>query len=94
MLIAERRWLPAATGRVLRLLFATGVATMAAEVIWMRLYTYFVGPFVYSFAKILAAYLLATFCGSQIYRFWSRHICGRKAGCCGSRWLSSGCCLC
>jgi spermidine synthase len=57
---------------ILLLLFATGVATMAAEVIWLRLYTYFVGPFVYSFAEILAAYLLATFCGSQIYRFWSR----------------------
>ncbi len=57
---------------VLLLLFATGVATMAAEVIWIRLYTYFVGPFVYSFAEILAAYLLATFCGSQVYRFWSR----------------------
>ena len=46
---------------------------MAAELIWTRLYTYFVGPFVYSFAEILAAYLLATFCGSQLYRFWSRH---------------------
>ncbi len=57
---------------ILLLLFATGVATMAAEVIWLRLYTYFVGPFVYSFAEILAAYLLATFCGSQVYRFWSR----------------------
>ena len=45
---------------------------MAAEVVWIRLYTYFVGPFVYSFAKILASYLLATFCGSQVYRFWSR----------------------
>jgi spermidine synthase len=57
---------------VLLLLFTTGVATMAAEVVWIRLYTYFVGPFVYSFAKILAAYLLATFCGSQVYRLWSR----------------------
>jgi spermidine synthase len=54
------------------LLFTTGVATMAAEVIWIRLFTYFVGPFVYSFAEILAAYLLATFLGSQAYRFWSR----------------------
>jgi spermidine synthase/MFS family permease len=69
----SRAPLVTSSGRsVLRLLFATGVATMAAEVIWLRLYTYFVGPFVYSFAEILAAYLLATFCGSQIYRFWSR----------------------
>lgn len=57
---------------VLLLLFTTGLATMATEVVWTRLYTYFVGPFVYSFAEILAAYLLATFCGSQVYRFWSR----------------------
>lgn len=57
---------------ILLLLFTTGLATMAAEVIWIRIYTYFVGPFVYSFAEILAAYLLATFCGSQIYRLWSK----------------------
>ena len=57
---------------ILLLLFTTGLATMAAEVVWIRLFTYFVGPFVYSFAEILAAYLLATFLGSQAYRFWSR----------------------
>ena len=57
---------------ILLLLFTTGLATMAAEVVWIRLFTYFVGPFVYSFAEILAAYLLATFLGSQVYRFWSR----------------------
>lgn len=62
----------------LLLLFGSGIATMAAEVIWLRLYTYFVGPFVYSFAEILAAYLLATFCGSQIYRFWSRRTSGQE----------------
>jgi len=56
----------------LLLLFATGVATMGVEVIWIRLFTPYVGPLVYSFAKILAAYLLATFGGSQVYRFWSR----------------------
>ena len=57
---------------ILLLLFTTGLATMAAEVVWIRLFTYFVGPFVYSFAEILAAYLLATFIGSQLYRYWSR----------------------
>jgi spermidine synthase len=57
---------------ILLLLFTTGLATMAAEVVWIRLFTYFVGPFVYSFAGILAAYLAATFCGSQLYRLWSR----------------------
>ena len=58
---------------MLLLLFTTGLATMAAEVIWIRLYTYFVGPFVYSFAEILAAYLLATFLGSRVYRSWSQN---------------------
>lgn len=57
---------------ILVLLFTTGLATMGMEVIWIRLYTYFVGPVVYSFAKILASYLLATFLGSQVYRMWSR----------------------
>src|SRR6516164_5196823 len=56
------------------LLFATGLVTMGMEVIWIRLFTPYVGPLVYSFAQILATYLLATFFGSQIYRFWShRH---------------------
>jgi spermidine synthase len=64
---------------VLLLLFTTGLATMAAEVVWIRLYTYFVGPFVYSFAEILAAYLLATFCGSQVYRYWSRRVASRES---------------
>jgi spermidine synthase len=58
---------------ILLLLFATGLATMGMEVIWIRLFTPYVGPVVYAFAKILAAYLLATFAGSQVYRFWSRH---------------------
>ena len=54
------------------LLFMTGLTTMAMELIWIRLYTFFVGPLVYSFAKILAIYLAATFAGSSIYRVWSR----------------------
>ncbi len=45
---------------------------MGMEVIWIRLYTIFIGPVVYSFAAILAAYLGATFIGSKIYRVWSR----------------------
>ena len=57
---------------VLLLLFATGLATMGVELIWIRLFTPYVGPLVYSFAKILASYLLATFAGSQVYRFWSQ----------------------
>jgi spermidine synthase len=54
------------------LLFTTGVVTMGMEVIWIRLFTPYVGPVVYSFATILAVYLLATFVGSQVYRLWMR----------------------
>jgi len=57
---------------ILVLLFTTGVATMGMELIWIRLFTPYIGPVVYSFATILAAYLLATFTGSQVYRLWMR----------------------
>jgi len=56
----------------LLLLFTTGLTTMGMEVIWIRLYTFFIGPLVYSFAEILATYLAATFLGSKLYRAWSR----------------------
>ena len=74
---AESRTVTAPVGRfadrsALLLLFTTGLTTMGMEVVWIRLYTYFIGPVVYSFALILAAYLAATFLGSTIYRFWSR----------------------
>jgi spermidine synthase len=55
----------------LLLLFLTGLTTMGTEVIWIRLFTPYVGPVVYAFATILAAYLVATFLGSRIYREWS-----------------------
>ena len=55
------------------LLFTTGLATMGMELIWIRVFTPYVGPVVYSFGMILVAYLLATFAGSQIYRYWSRN---------------------
>jgi spermidine synthase len=54
------------------LLFATGLTSMGLEVVWTRLYTIFVGTFVYSFATILGVYLAATFIGSTLYRIWSR----------------------
>jgi len=57
---------------ILLLLFATGLITMGMELIWIRLFTPYIGPVVYSFGMILVAYLLATFVGSQIYRVWSR----------------------
>jgi spermidine synthase len=53
------------------LLFLTGLTTMGMEVIWIRLFTPYVGPVVYAFATILAAYLVATFLGSRTYREWS-----------------------
>jgi spermidine synthase len=58
---------------VLVLLFTTGLATMGMELIWIRLYTPYVGPVVYSFGMILVAYLSATFMGSRFYRKWSRN---------------------
>lgn len=49
-------------------LFLTGCGTMAMEVVWMRLYTPFVWTYVYSFAEILATYLVATALGTWAYR--------------------------
>jgi spermidine synthase len=57
---------------LLVLLFATGLATMAMELVWIRIFTPYIGPVVYSFGLILMAYLMATFAGSRIYRYWSR----------------------
>lgn len=57
---------------LLLLLFTTGLTTMGMEVIWIRLFAAYIGPVVYAFATILAAYLGATFLGSQVYRRWSR----------------------
>jgi spermidine synthase len=57
---------------ILALLFGTGFVSMALEVVWIRLYTPFLGTVVYAFAQILACYLAATFLGSTIYRNWVR----------------------
>jgi len=54
------------------LLFTTGLTTMGMEVVWIRIFTPYIGPLVYSFAVILGTYLVATFAGSQTYRYWSR----------------------
>jgi spermidine synthase len=54
------------------LLFLTGCTTMGMEVVWIRLFTPYIGPLVYSFAAILACYLLATSLGSLWYRSESR----------------------
>jgi spermidine synthase len=54
--------------RLLWLLLGTGLTSMGAEVIWIRLYTPSVGTVVYAFAAILAMYLAATYLGSWFYR--------------------------
>lgn len=52
----------------LSLLFATGLTSMGMEVVWIRLFTPYLGTEVYSFAIILAAYLASTAVGSFWYR--------------------------
>ena len=41
------------------LLFGTGLTSMGVEVVWVRLYTPFLGTLVYAFAAILGLYLVA-----------------------------------
>jgi spermidine synthase len=55
-------------GRLMWLLFGTGLTSMGAEVVWTRLYTPSMGTLVYAFAAILALYLLGTYAGSWYYR--------------------------
>jgi spermidine synthase len=59
------------SGRILALLFLSGLTCMAMEVVWVRSYTPYYGTVVYTFASILGVYLLATFIGSVVYRRWS-----------------------
>ncbi|HEY1660117.1 MAG TPA: hypothetical protein VGG14_17330 [Candidatus Sulfotelmatobacter sp.] len=54
--------------RLLWLLFGTGLTSMGAEVVWVRIYTPSLGTVVYAFAAILAIYLASTYLGSAIYR--------------------------
>ena len=61
-----------ADGMELPLLFASGLSSLAMEVVWTRQFVPFLGPVVYSFATILAVYLAATAAGSRVYRAWAR----------------------
>ena len=54
--------------RILMLLFTTGFTSMGMEVVWIRQFTPYLGTMVYSFAVILAIYLIFTFLGSRVYR--------------------------
>ncbi len=53
------------------LLFTTGLSSMGMEVVWARLFTPVLSTFVYAFAQLLFAYLVATAAGSWLYR---RHL--------------------
>jgi spermidine synthase len=55
------------------LLFGTGLTTMGVEVVWVRLFTAFLGTVVYAFAAILGTYLAATYVGSKTYRSRKTH---------------------
>jgi spermidine synthase len=54
--------------KMLWLLFGTGLTSMGAEVVWVRIYTPSLGTVVYAFAAILAIYLASTYQGSVVYR--------------------------
>lgn len=54
--------------RIKWLLFATGLGSMAMEVVWSRAFTPILRTEVYSFAAVVFAYLGATFVGSALYR--------------------------
>ncbi len=54
------------------LLFGTGVTSMGAEVVWVRLYTPSLSTVVYAFAAILGLYLVAMDIGSWLYRHLKR----------------------
>ena len=68
-------------------LFLTGFCSMGMEVVWTRIYPPFIGTFVYSFAAILATYLIATTTGSFIYR---REIEGRAIPKPAAAWIWIG----
>jgi spermidine synthase len=53
---------------LLGVLFTTGFASMAMEVVWTRAFTPVLKTQVYSFAMVVMAYLAATFAGSWLYR--------------------------
>ena len=50
------------------ILFTTGFASLAMEVVWTRAFTFVLQTTIYAFAGILATYLVATWVGSYLYR--------------------------
>jgi spermidine synthase len=68
-------------GRLLQwILFWTGFAAMAMEVVWTRSFAPVLKTQVYSFAMVVAAYLGATFIGSLWYRWHLRKGAPRQTG--------------
>jgi predicted membrane-bound spermidine synthase len=55
------------------ILFSTGGASLAMEVIWTRAFTPILGTQVYSFAALLFVYLLNTWFGTYLYRRDIKH---------------------
>ncbi len=77
-----------ADNQKLWLLFGTGLTSMAMEVLWIRIYTPTSGTVVYTLARILGYYLLATYLGSVVYRKWGKGVRIQS----GSLWGSPGIC--
>lgn len=57
--------------RICVILFMTGFISLSMEVVWVRAFTPVLRTATYSFAALLAVYLLATWIGSYVYR---RHL--------------------
>jgi spermidine synthase len=70
--VQEEREGPRGGSILLALLFTSGLASLAMEVVWVRQFVSFQGPLVYAFATIVALYLAATATGSRVYRAWVR----------------------
>jgi predicted membrane-bound spermidine synthase len=62
---------PLSPALTMSILFTTGLASMGMEVVWTRAFAPVLLTQVYSFAGLLFVYLLATWCGSLVYR---RHL--------------------
>ena len=75
--VTQRRW-------ALTALFVLGMCSLGLEVLWARIFVFFAGAVVYSFALILAIYLLFTALGTNFYR---RFLVGRDSDI-GKFWLS------
>jgi predicted membrane-bound spermidine synthase len=66
-----RKAAPVSSTLAMGILFTTGLASMGMEVVWTRAFAPILLTQVYSFAGLLFMYLLATWCGSMLYR---RHL--------------------